>query len=119
MPPEHARLAEAIAESGFVLTEHPPGTPPLAFHFPLRNRIISGLARAVVVVEASAGSGSLITAAAALEQGRDVMAVPGSALGGRNRGAHGLLRDGQRLWNLRTISWRSSVGTGRVPLVVT
>ena len=96
-PPEHGPLAVAIAESGLVLTEHPPGTPPLAFHFPLRNRIISGLSRAVVVVEAAAGSGSLITAAAALEQGRDVMAVPGSALGGRNRGAHGLLRDGAKI----------------------
>jgi len=96
-PPEHAALARTIAEHGLVVSEHPPAAPPLAFHFPLRNRIISGLSRAVVVVEAGPGSGSLITAAAALEQGREVMAVPGSALGGRNRGAHGLLRDGAKI----------------------
>jgi DNA processing protein len=96
-PPEHTGLAAAIARSGLVLSEHPPGTPPLAFHFPLRNRIISGLVRAVVVVEASARSGALITASAALEQGREVMAVPGCAVGEGNRGAHGLIRDGAKI----------------------
>jgi DNA processing protein len=96
-PPEHAGLAAAVARTGLVLSEHPPGTPPLPFHFPLRNRIISGLARAVVVVEASARSGALITASAALEQGREVMAVPGCALGDGNRGAHGLIRDGAKI----------------------
>ena len=96
-PAEHAQLAGAIAASGVVLSEHPPGTPPLPFHFPLRNRLISGLSRAVVVIEASDKSGSLITAACALEQGRDVMAVPGMVLGGRNRGGHALIRDGARI----------------------
>ena len=96
-PAEHAGLAEALTVRGAVVTEHPPGTPALAYHFPLRNRIISGLSAAVVVVEASDKSGSLITAMAALEQGRDVMAVPGPVGAGRHRGAHALLRDGARL----------------------
>lgn len=93
-PHEHTALAGEIAVAGLVLTEYPPGTPPLAFHFPMRNRIISGLSRAVVVIEAHEKSGSLITAACALEQGREVMVVPGTVLGGRNRGGHALLRDG-------------------------
>jgi DNA processing protein len=96
-PREHAALADDIARDGAVLSEYPPGTPPRAFHFPQRNRIISGLSRAVVVVEAGERSGSLITAACALEQGREVMAVPGNVLSGRNRGAHALLRDGARI----------------------
>jgi DNA processing protein len=70
---------------------------PLPFRFPRRNRVISGLSDAVVVVEASERSGSLITATCALEQGRDVMAVPGSVLGGRNRGGHALIRDGAKI----------------------
>src|SRR4029077_3430005 len=74
-----------------------PGTPPLRWCFPLRNRIISGLSRAVVVIEAGERSGSLITARCALEQGRDVLAVPGNVLSGRNRGAHALLRDGAKI----------------------
>ncbi len=96
-PPEHGDLAAAIALKGAVLSELPPGTPPRAWHFPRRNRIISGLASAVVVVEAASDSGSLITATCALEQNRTVMAVPGGVLGGHNRGAHGLLRDGARM----------------------
>jgi DNA processing protein len=93
-PAEHRSLADDIARAGIVLSEHPPDTPPLPFHFPLRNRLISGLSRAVVVIEASDRSGSLITAACALEQGREVMAVPGNVLTGRNRGGHALIRDG-------------------------
>jgi len=96
-PPEHAGLAAEMARRGAVVTELAPGVGPLPEHFPLRNRIISGLARALVVVEAAERSGSLITARLALEQGREVMAVPGSTLGGRNRGAHALIRDGAKL----------------------
>ncbi len=80
-----------------MVSELGPGAPPLPEHFPLRNRIISGISLAVVVVEASEKSGSLITARYALEQGRDVMAVPGSVLSGRNRGSHGLLKDGAKV----------------------
>jgi DNA processing protein len=96
-PPEHAPLARDIAKTGAVVSELVPGTAPLPLFFPRRNRIISGLSRAVVVIEASEKSGSLITARAALEQGRDVLAVPGNVLSGRNRGAHALLRDGARI----------------------
>jgi DNA processing protein len=95
-PPEHRRLASEVQESGAVVSELVPGTPPRRLFFPLRNRIISGLSRAVVVVEAGARSGSLITARLALDQGREVMAVPGNVLTGRNRGAHALLRDGAK-----------------------
>lgn len=96
-PPEHDRLAEGLAAQGALVSELPPGTPPLPFHFPLRNRLISGLSSAVVVVEASEKSGSLITAMAAAEQGREVMAVPGPVTPGRHRGTHALLRDGATL----------------------
>ena len=96
-PSEHADLAADIARSGLMVSEYPPGTAPLPFHFPLRNRIISGLSRAVVVIEASEKSGSLITAGCALQQGRDVMAVPGNVLSGRNRGGHALIRDGAKI----------------------
>lgn len=97
-PAEHDALAARIvAAGGAVVSEFPPGTAPRPHHFPLRNRIISGLARGVVVVEASAESGSLITARLALDQGREVMAVPGSVAAGRNRGGHALLRDGAAL----------------------
>ncbi|MGD9902451.1 MAG: DNA-processing protein DprA [Vicinamibacterales bacterium] len=96
-PAEHAPLADALTGRGALVSECLPGTPPLAHHFPLRNRIISGLAAATVVVEASEKSGSLITAATALDQGREVMAVPGPVGPGRHRGAHALLRDGATL----------------------
>lgn len=96
-PREHRPLVARIAESGAVISEFPPGMPPLSHHFPLRNRIISGLSRAVVVIEASDRSGSLITAKAAMEQGRDVLAVPGSVPSGRSRGCHALIKDGARL----------------------
>jgi DNA processing protein len=96
-PSEHSALASRICERGALVSEFPLGTRPLRRNFPQRNRIISGLALAVVVVEAAEGSGSLITADFALEQGRAVLAVPGNILGGRNYGAHALLRDGAKL----------------------
>lgn len=96
-PPEHGDLAGEIARAGLLVSELPPGTRPRPGHFPRRNRIISGLSLAVVVIEASDRSGSLITARLALDQGRDVMAVPGNVLSGRNRGAHALLKDGAKL----------------------
>ena len=96
-PPEHRGLAARIAATGVIVSEFPPGTAPHRFHFPLRNRLISGLSRGVVVVEANARSGSLITAGWALDQGRDVLVVPGSVTSGRNRGGHALVRDGARL----------------------
>jgi DNA processing protein len=96
-PPEHRELAVSICSNGVLVSELGPGAPPLPEHFPLRNRLISGISLAVVVVEASERSGSLITARHALEQGRDVMAVPGSVLSGRNRGSHALLKDGAKV----------------------
>ncbi len=96
-PPEHTSLATDVVRRGALVSELPPGTMPRPSHFPLRNRLISGLSRAVVVVEAAERSGSLITARLALEQGREVMAVPGNVLSGRNRGAHALIKDGAKL----------------------
>jgi DNA processing protein len=96
-PREHRRLAQDIGQAGGLVSELPPGTPPLPHHFPLRNRLISGLSKAVVVVEASEKSGSLITARLALEQGRDVLAVPGNVVSGCHRGCHALIKDGARL----------------------
>jgi DNA processing protein len=96
-PREHRALAEQIAVAGLVVSELAPGTAPQPQFFPLRNRIISGLSRAVVVVEAGERSGSLITARSALDQGRDVLAVPGNILTTRNRGGHALLRDGAKI----------------------
>jgi len=96
-PAENAELSDRIAASGLPVTEFPPGATPEEWHFPRRNRIISGLSKATVVVEAREKSGSLITARLAADQGRDVMAVPGTIVGGRNRGANALLRDGAKL----------------------
>jgi DNA processing protein len=96
-PAEHRGLALRIAANGAIVSELVPGTRPRPEFFPRRNRIISGLVRAVVVIEAGEKSGSLITARCALEQGRDVLAVPGNILSGRNKGGHALLRDGARL----------------------
>lgn len=96
-PPENAKLHDEIAERGAVFAEMPPGTPPLAQNFPRRNRLISGASQGVLVVEAALKSGSLITARMAAEQGREVMAVPGSPLDPRCRGSNGLIRDGAAL----------------------
>ncbi|MEZ5884148.1 MAG: DNA-processing protein DprA [Paracoccaceae bacterium] len=93
-PSENAGLAADIAQGGLLLSEQPMGCQPQARHFPLRNRLIAGLARAVVVVEAAAGSGSLITARIALDQGREVLSVPGHPLDARAAGCNALIRDG-------------------------
>jgi len=93
-PPEHRGLYERIVESGCVVSENEPGRTAVARDFPRRNRIIAGLARAVVVVEAELRSGSLITARLANEQGREVLAVPGSPLDPRAKGTNDLLRQG-------------------------
>ena len=97
-PPENRKLAEAIVDGGGALiSELPVGTPPIADNFPGRNRLISGLCLGVVIVEAAEKSGSLITARMALEQDRQVFAVPGSPLSGRSRGSNRLLKEGARL----------------------
>lgn len=95
-PREHAGLAEALAKQGALLTEYPPGTPPRRHHFPERNRILAGLAHAVVVVEAAARSGALVTARLAMEEGRDVLAVPGNIFSELSVGPNTLLRVGAR-----------------------
>jgi DNA processing protein len=119
-PAEHEELASAIAGTGALVSELGPGGAPLPEHFPLRNRIISGLSLAVVVVEANERSGSLITARCAMEQGRDVMAVPGSVLSGRNRGSHSLLKDGAKFVEtaddiLEELGWAFSTAAGSGP----
>ncbi len=96
-PARHRELAHEIAARGVLVSEFPTGTPPLAENFPRRNRIISGLALGVLVVEAAPQSGSLITARLAAEQGREVFAIPGSIHSPLSRGPHALLRLGARL----------------------
>jgi len=93
-PPQNAGLHQAIAAGGLLLAEAPFGTPPVARAFPRRNRIVSGLSAGVVVVEAAARSGSLITAQYAAEQGREVFVVPGSPMDPRHAGSNSLIRDG-------------------------
>jgi len=96
-PPEHAELQEQVAIEGLLVAEQPPGTEPLARHFPSRNRIIAGIAAGTLVVEAAPKSGSLITARLAGEMGREVMAIPGSPLDSRSHGRNQLIRDGATL----------------------
>lgn len=96
-PPENDRLVQQMLEDGAIISEYPPGTEPLAGHFPGRNRIISGLCRGVLVVEAAEGSGSLITVDFALEQGREVFAVPGPVHGTTSSGVNRLLKEGAHL----------------------
>ena len=96
-PRENRKLWEKIIEKGLVISEYPLNSRPLGHHFPLRNRILSGLALAVVVVEAARKSGSLITARLALEQNREVLAVPGNVTSELSRGTHWLIQSGARL----------------------
>lgn len=96
-PRRHQSLARRIAEAGAIISEYPLGTPPLASNFPQRNRIISGLSQGVLVVEAALASGSLITARQAIEQGREVFAIPGSIHAPQAKGCHALIRQGAKL----------------------
>ena len=96
-PPEHEKLAARIMSQGAVLSDYAPGTPPDSANFPPRNRIISALARAVIVVEAGESSGALITAAFAAEQGREVFAVPGQIHAPQSQGTNRLIQQGARL----------------------
>src|SRR5712692_557337 len=96
-PPENRRLASDIAARGAIVSQFPPGTPPLAGYFPARNRVIAGLSLGVVVVEAAEKSGALITAGLAGDLGREVMAVPGPLTSLMSRGAHRLIQDGAAL----------------------
>jgi len=95
-PREHEALAEELAAAGALMTEYPPGTPPRRHHFPERNRILAGLSEAVVVVEAAARSGALITARLAVEEGREVLAVPGNIFSELSVGPNTLIRVGAR-----------------------
>ena len=96
-PPSHRTLAHRIAETGLLVSEYCLGTPPLSPNFPQRNRIIAGLSRGTLVVEAALRSGSLITARLASEAGRDVLAIPGSILAPQSAGCHALIRQGAAL----------------------
>ncbi len=96
-PRQHLDLAHQIAQQGLILSEYPLGTPPLRANFPKRNRLISGLSHATLVVEAALPSGSLITAKQALEQGRDVLAIPGSIHATQSKGCHWLIKQGAKL----------------------
>lgn len=113
-PRENEALYVDLKERGVLVSEVEPGTAPLARHFPRRNRIISGIARGVVVVEANLRSGSLITARIALDQGREVFAMPGSPLDPRARGTNGLIRDGATLTESAEDVLRV-FGTRRIP----
>jgi DNA processing protein len=116
-PARNRTLAHALARDGCLVTEFPPGTPSIAGNFPRRNRLISGLSRGVLVVEAAQSSGSLITARQAGEQGRDVFAIPGSIHSPLSKGCHELIRDGAKLVEkaedvLADLGWEGHLATG-------
>jgi DNA processing protein len=115
-PAENAELAQNLAATGLRISEQPMGLQPMARHFPARNRIISGLAQATIVVEAAAKSGSLITARDALDQGREVLAVPGHPMDARASGCNMLIRDGAILVRgvedvLEALGWQATVAS--------
>ena len=95
-PPENVNLYKEIGGKGLIISEYPLGSRPLKFHFPERNRIIAGLCRGVIVAEAKMRSGSLITCERAMEEGRDVFAIPGSILDGKSDGCHHLIQEGAK-----------------------
>ena len=122
-PPENADLAAEVARRGLILSERPMGHEPRARDFPRRNRIVSGLALGLVVVEAAARSGSLITARAALDQGREVLAVPGHPFDARASGCNMLIRDGARLARgaadvIEALGDPAAMGARGVPMAV-
>jgi DNA processing protein len=119
-PARNRALCERIAAAGCIVSEYPVGTPPLPSNFPKRNRIISGLAAGVLVVEAAAQSGSLITARQAAEQGREVFAIPGSIHAALSKGCHLLIREGAKLVDgagdvLEAMAWSPLAGRRPVP----
>jgi DNA processing protein len=119
-PSRHRELFAALRERGAIVSEFPLGAPPLAPHFPRRNRVISGLARGCLVVEAALDSGSLITARVAADQGRDVFALPGSVHSPLAKGCHALIKDGAQLVEsvddiLRVLAWPDLRATLRPP----
>jgi DNA processing protein len=123
-PARNLDLAHRIAERGVMISDYPLGTPPVPINFPRRNRIISGLAKGVLVVEASLGSGSLITAKIAAEQGREVFAIPGSIHSPFSKGCHKLIKEGAKLTEsvldlLSELNWaaRTQVATPTIASV--
>jgi len=119
-PPENRKLMEQIIETGAVISEYPPGVEPAPHHFPVRNRIVSGMSAGVLVVEAGERSGSLITAQLALEQGRDVYALPGNIVSVNSKGTNKLIQDGAKLVTsvediIEELHWYKQFIAGNVP----
>jgi DNA processing protein len=120
-PARNLDLAHRIAQKGVLISDYPLGTPPLPINFPRRNRIISGLSKGVLVVEASLGSGSLITAKLAAEQGREVFAIPGSIHSPFSKGCHKLIKEGAKLTEsvldlLSELNWASRAASVAAPM---